>query len=256
MKLCNLIEIFNDIADPSLCSDWDNSGLIAGDEEKEIKSVLVALDATDDVIDEAVELKADLILTHHPLIFRGIKKVNSRDFTGRRIMKLIQNDIACFAMHTNFDISCMSDEAADRLGLSDAGILQPTGENIGFGRVGTLSRRMRIIELSDHVKEKFELEYVKVFGDTDCIVQNVAIMPGSGASAIDDAVNAKAQVLITGDIDHHEGIDAVEKGIAIIDAGHFGIEKIFIDYMKEYIKRNAETITVFTDNREKGFSII
>ena len=90
MKLERLIELFNDIADPGLCSDWDNSGLIAGDEEKEIRRVLCALDATDEVIDEAVELKADLILTHHPLIFRGIKKVNNRDFTGRRIMKLVK----------------------------------------------------------------------------------------------------------------------------------------------------------------------
>ncbi|MBQ7464841.1 MAG: Nif3-like dinuclear metal center hexameric protein [Lachnospiraceae bacterium] len=256
MKLERLIELFNDIADPGLCSDWDNSGLIAGDEEKEIRRVLCALDATDEVIDEAVELKADLILTHHPLIFRGIKKVNNRDFTGRRIMKLVRNDIACFAMHTNFDISCMSDEAADRLGLSDTKILQPTGDDIGFGRVGNLSARMRIDELSELVKECFCLEHVKVFGDLQKSVQKAAIMPGSGASAINDSVNAKAEVLVTGDIGHHEGIDAVEKGIAIIDAGHFGIEKIFIEYMKDYIKRNADDIEVFTDNREKGFSII
>lgn len=256
MKLCNLIEIFNDIADPKLCSSWDNSGLIAGDTDQEINSVLIALDATDEVIDEAIELKADLILTHHPLIFRGIKNVSSLDFTGRRIIKLIKNNIACFAMHTNFDISCMGAEAADRLGIRDAEVLQQTDEAQGFGRVGRLPKMMQVDELSDLIKDRFELEYVKVFGDTGCTVQKAAIMPGSGSSAIDDALSAGAQVLITGDIDHHEGIDAVEKGLVIIDAGHFGLEKIFIDYMKEYIKRNAETILVYTDNREKGFSII
>ena len=256
MICAELIRIFNDIADPSLCSDWDNPGLIVGDSGADIRRILIALDATDEVIDEAVQHQADMILTHHPLIFRGLKKVNDKDFTGRRIIRLIQNGIACFAMHTNFDVSCMGEEAADRLGLKDAVILQYTDEPQGFGRVGDLARPMHVYELCDLVKERFDLEYVKVFGDLQTLIRRAAIMPGSGASAIDDAVRTGAEVLITGDIDHHEGIDSVEKGLTIIDAGHFGIERIFIDYMKDYIERNTRGIEVFTDCMEKGFTIL
>ncbi len=256
MICSDLINLLNDIADPALCSEWDNPGLIAGDSGMDIKRILIALDATDEVIDEAVQCKADMILTHHPLIFRGLKKVNNSDFTGRRIMRLIQNNIACFAMHTNFDISCMGEEASDRLGLQDTSVLQYTDETQGFGRVGYLESPMRVFDLCELIKEKFDLEYVKVFGDLQKEVKKAAVMPGSGASAIEDAIRADAQVLITGDIDHHEGIDSVEKGLIIIDAGHFGIEKIFIDYMKDYIERNTDDIKVFTDCMEKGFTIL
>ncbi|MBO4374008.1 MAG: Nif3-like dinuclear metal center hexameric protein [Lachnospiraceae bacterium] len=255
MKCSELIGILNDIADPSLCSEWDNSGLIVGDEKSDIKKVLIAVDATDEVIDEAVELDADMILVHHPIIFKGIKKVNSSDFTGRRVMKLIKNGIACFAMHTNFDISCMGDEAAERLGLDESEVLQYTDETRGFGRIGLLPCAMLIAELSDLVKKEFDLEYVKVFGDSTDAVRKIAIMPGSGASAISDAINCGAEVLITGDIDHHEGTDAALQGLIIMDAGHFGIEKIFIGYMKDYIERNTEGIKVYTDSRQKGFTV-
>lgn len=256
MICSKLIDILNDIADPSLCSEWDNPGLIAGDSGSDIKRILIALDATDEVIDEALQHRADMILTHHPLIFRGIKKVNDQDFTGRRIMRLIQNEIACFAMHTNFDITCMGEEASDRLGLRDPSVLQFTNETQGFGRVGELAGSMKVFEVCELVKERFDLESVRVFGDLQAEVKRAAIMPGSGASAVDDALKAGAEVLITGDIDHHDGIDSVEKGLIIIDAGHFGLEKIFIDYMKDYIERNTDDIEVFTDCMEKGFTIL
>lgn len=256
MICAELIALFNDIADPSLSSGWDNPGLTVGDENMAVKRILVALDATDEVIDEAVELDVDLILTHHPLIFKGIKKVNNSDFTGRRILRLIKNDISCFAMHTNFDIACMGGEASDRIGLKNSRILQEVSENEGFGRIGDLPQSMSVSELGDLVKERFDIEYVKVFGDLDTVVSTAAVMPGSGASAIDDAIEKGADVLITGDIDHHEGIDSVEKNLIIIDAGHFGLEKIFIDYMKDYIERNTEGLEVYTDIKEKGFTII
>ncbi len=256
MKCRELIGILNDIADPALASDWDNPGLLVGNADADIKRVLIAVDATDEVIDEACRYRVDMIITHHPLIFGGIKKVNADDFIGRRIIRLIQSDIACFAMHTNFDISCMGDEAADKLGLTDREVLQPTGQNEGFGRSGYLKDEMKVYELCDLVKERFDLETVRVFGDLQKLVKKAAIMPGSGSSAISDAIDQAVDVLITGDIDHHDGIDAVAKDLIIIDAGHFGIEKIFIEYMKEYLKINAGELEVYTDDREDPFTVL
>ena len=103
MKCRELIEILEELAPVSLACDWDNPGLLAGRSDKEVRTVYLALDATDDVIDNAVECRADMIITHHPLIFKPLKKVNDEDFISRRILKMIQNDISYYAMHTNFD---------------------------------------------------------------------------------------------------------------------------------------------------------
>ena len=256
MKCRELIKLLNETAEPSLAADWDNPGLLVGDEEKQVSRVLIAVDATDEVIDEAFECRADMIITHHPLIFKGIKRVTQDDFTGRRIIRLIQNDMVCFAMHTNFDVSCMGDEAAERLGLINTKVLQKTSEDEGFGRVGELKEAIAVHMLCENIKENFGLDGVKVFGDLLSMVKRVAVMPGSGSSAIEDAVREEADVLITGDIGHHDGIDAVAKGVIVIDAGHFGIEKIFMDYMKEYLERNAKGIKVFCDDREEPFRMV
>ena len=118
--------------------DWDNSGLQTGRPDRPVRRVLIALDATSEVVDMAVREKADLILTHHPLIFKGVKRVTEDDFVGRRILTMAENRIACFAMHTNFDVLCMADAAADLLELSDRQVLEMTrqewDQTEGIGR--------------------------------------------------------------------------------------------------------------------------
>ncbi len=256
MKCRELMELLNEIADRSLAASWDNPGLMAGDEEQQIESALIAVDATDEVIDEAIELGADILITHHPMIFKGLKRVTRDDFTGRRIIKLIKNDIACFAMHTNFDVSCMGEEAASKLGLKNTDVLELTTEDEGYGRIGELPDRITVRELCEKIKEAFGVDTVKVFGDLEKRVGRTAIMPGSGSSSIDEAVKKKAEVLITGDIGHHDGIDASARGLIVIDAGHFGIEQIFIDYIAEYLENNARELKVFKDDREMPFKVV
>jgi dinuclear metal center YbgI/SA1388 family protein len=237
--------------------DWDNVGLLVGRPDKEIKSVYIALDATDDAIDEAVSLGVDMIITHHPMIFKGLKQVRSDHFIGRRIIKLLQNDMCYFAMHTNFDIMGMADAAADELKLRKRQVLQTTYEDEisteGFGRFGILPEIMTLRECAAFVKQRFGISKVRVFGDGEMEVEKAAICPGSGGSMIDAAIHLQADVYITGDIDHHEGIDAVARGLAIIDAGHFGIEQIFVPYMKEYLKREIPGLLVYTKEPEEPF---
>lgn len=266
MRCSGIIEKLNELSDPRYAEEWDNVGLLVGDPENEINKVYIAVDATDEVVDAAVNSGADMLITHHPLIFRGIKKVTSDDFIGRRIMKIIKNDICYFAMHTNFDVMGMADEAADMIGISKSTVLQITYEDEisheGFGRVGDMSVPMNLNDTCEFIKSRFNLEGVKVYGNTGNIIRRAAIMPGSGhssvngVSTIDAALTNGADVLITGDIDHHDGIDAVAKGLDIIDAGHFGIEKIFIPYMKEYIERNIPDVAVDFDTEEEPFRII
>ena len=130
MKCREIIEILNRLAPESMACDWDNPGLLVGRRDKEVKRVLVAVDADDAVVEESLRLGADMLLTHHPLIFSPLKKINDDDFIGRRILKLIQGDISYYAMHTNFDAApgCMAELAAERLQLGETEVLEHMGE--------------------------------------------------------------------------------------------------------------------------------
>ena len=249
MKLLELIDFFEDVAPKKDALEWDNVGLLVGDSDWDIKKIYIALDATDEVVDAAIACGADLILTHHPLIFKNVNRVDASNFVGRRIIKLIENHIACYAMHTNFDIHHMGALAEQRLGLMHSIALDVTpidgvaDPNVGIGRIGSLMDETKtLLQYSELVKDRFELPYVRVYGDHETTIHTVAISPGSGRGAIDAAVSGGADVLITGDIDHHSGIDAMAKGLCIIDAGHYGVEHIFIRYMDEQLREKVPEV--------------
>lgn len=260
MECKKVIELLEKQSPKSYACDWDNVGLLVGREDKEIQKIYIALDATDEAIEEAIANGADMLLTHHPMIFKGMKRVTQEDFIGRRIIRLIQNDMVYYAMHTNFDVMGMADLAADYLGISDTRVLEitsvsETGEE-GIGRYGSLKKEMTVWECCEEVKQAFSLENVKVFGDLERKVKTAAISPGSGKSVISNALQAGVDVLITGDIDHHEGIDAVAQNMTVIDAGHYGVEHIFIPYMEQYLKREAKELEIAVQPLTFPFQII
>lgn len=251
-----IIQAFEELAPLSLAEDWDNSGLLIGLEDKEINRVYIALDATDDVVTDAIEKEVDLLLTHHPLIFKSLKTITNKDFVGNRLIQLIQNEVNYYSMHTNFDVAVMADLAADYLRLSETEVLEKTDEIHGIGKIGLLQGEMELEELCEYVKNVFSLDHVKVFGNTSKKMKKVAIMPGSGKSYINNTIHSHADVMITGDIDHHEGIDGVAQGLVIIDAGHYGIEHIFVEYMKQFIEDRFVGIKVYTEKRKNPFQIM
>ena len=260
MKCSEIITLLEQEYGKEYACDWDNVGLLVGREDKEIQKIYIALDATDEAIEEAIANGADMLLTHHPMIFKGMKRVTQEDFIGRRIIRLIQNDISYYAMHTNFDVMGMADLAADYLGISDTRVLEitsvsETGEE-GIGRYGSLKKEMTVRECCEEVKQAFSLENVKVFGNLERKVKTAAISPGSGRSVISNALQAGVDVLITGDIDHHEGIDAVAQKLTVIDAGHYGVEHIFIPYMEQYLKREAKELEIAVQPLTFPFQII
>ncbi len=260
MKCYEIIDKLEALSPTEFAEEWDNIGLLVGRRDKEVRTVYIALDATDAVIGEAVRLGADLLLTHHPLIFKKMSRVNTDDFIGRRVCELIRNDISYYAMHTNFDVMGMADAAADELSLKDRRVLDVTYEDDiskeGCGRVGELKDSMRVEALAGLVKEKFHVPNVRVFGDLDSPVRTVAVMPGSGGGFIQDALAAGADAMITGDVGHHEGIDAVAQGLAVIDAGHYGIEKLFISYMEEFMKRELPGVQIYKAEIREPFIVV
>lgn len=261
MKCKDIIRELEKTYPVSVAESWDNLGLQAGRYEKEITSIYVALDATEQVIHHAIEEKADLLLTHHPMLMHGLKKINTGDFYGRRIIELLSHDMTCYAMHTNYDIVQMASLAAQMLRLQDTEILTktcvlPNGEDGGFGRVGMLEKPMSLEECARYVKEVFKIPEVKVFGDGEKIVQRAAILPGSGKSMVQDVLEKQADVYISGDFGHHDGIDALDQGLPVIDAGHYGIEHIFIAQMAEELKRRFPQIHVISEPIQHPFIFV
>jgi len=257
MRCSEIIKAIEKTYPTSYACSWDNSGFLAGRLEKEITRIYVALDVTKDVIHEAIQKDADMIITHHPMIFRPVSRVTNEDFTGSCIVSMLQHDICCYAMHTNYDVLGMADLAAGLIGLTDRRVLDTadtllvpeelriSDEEQGIGRIGLLDVPRSLESCCELVKEKFGLAHVTVFGDPEKSIKTAAICPGSGRSEIMKAASQGADVLITGDIGHHEGLDALASGLAVIDAGHYGLEHIFVKDIMRFLTENIDETVVF-----------
>ena len=260
MKAYELISWLEKLYPLQAAEEWDNVGLLVGEDTREVKHVFLALDLTEPVLEEAAAAGADMILTHHPMIFSGMKKINNHTFLGRKVLKLIKNDIVYYAMHTNYDILGMADLSADHLKLTGTSVLSVTenrdGQEEGFGRVGMLPEPMTLKQCAQYVKECNHLEDVRVYGDLSRIVKKAAICTGSGKSMIREAIASGADVYITGDIDHHTGIDTVAEGMPLIDAGHYGTEYIFADAMKEKLSSRFPDLKITCARVESPYTII
>ncbi len=256
MRCQEILEIIEKRYPRKYACEWDNVGLLAGTRDQEVDTVYIALDATDEVIDAAIECGAKLLLTHHPMIFGGIKSVTTDTYVGRRLVRLIQNDISYYAMHTNYDVMGMAELAADMLELRDRQVLDEVQDGEGIGRVGELPRKMTVEECAGFVKERFSLPNVKIFGSPKKEVQRAAICPGSGKSDAGKALSMGAEVYITGDIDHHTGIDMADCGMAIIDAGHYGVEHIYIADMEQFLKENCPKLRICKALIKQPFQVL
>ncbi len=240
MNCKDVVALLHERWNPSYAMDWDNVGLLVGRYEKEIKKIFVALDVTEANLEQAFAFGADLIVTHHPMIFSPVKKINTQDFMGRRLISMIQHDLCYFAMHTNFDVKSMAMLNEHALGLLEASPLQTTvlGENEeGLGRIGILNEEMTLEAFACKVKEDLQVPDVRVYGNLQDKVSKVAVCGGSGKSTLKDALKKEAQVLVTGDIDYHTGIDAAAQGLWIVDAGHYGTEYCFIQYVTKELEK-------------------
>lgn len=239
--------------------EWDNVGLLVGRDDKEVKSIYIALDATDEVIEAALQKGADMLVTHHPLIFSGLMRIHNQDFIGRRILRLIRNDISYYAMHTNYDVCRMGRLSGEKMGFVNPEILEVTCEDDtlrGIGEIAEFTKKITLRECAGAVKTAFDLANVKIYGDMEKEIGRAAICPGSGKSVIKEAVKKGADVLITGDIGHHEGIDSVAQGLAVIDAGHYGVEHIFVEDMAQYFEKHLSGIKIVKAPVVHPFQII
>ena len=219
---------------------YDNAGLIVGDPKTEIKGVIIALDSTEEVVEEAIHLGANLIIAHHPIVFKGLKKFNGSNYIERTVIKAIKNNIAIYACHTNLDavMTGVNSKICDLLKLKNRSILNlKKGEDeVGSGMIGELSEPLDEMDFLKNVKKTFNtgaLKYTKLLNKSVC---RVAVCGGSGSFLLEDAIRAKADVFITSDFRYHQFIDA-DGQIVIADIGHFESEictqELIYDYLSE-----------------------
>ena len=244
MKVKDIIKVIEDFAPLSIQEGWDNSGLCVGSPEDEVTSVLLALDCTSELVDEAVACGADMIVTHHPLIFSGLKKISPEDMVGEAVIKAIRAGISIYAAHTSADkvLEGVSGAMAAKLGLVNVTVLDEDGEGTGLGAVGDLPQPMTAEQAVAFVKDRFALKAMKTSRPSDGMISRVAMCGGSGGSLIKAARKAGAQLYISGDISYHNFF--TPDGFMIMDIGHYESEIEIVDILFSLIKKNFPTFAV------------
>lgn len=246
MKAVEITSIIEKFAPLSLQESWDNSGYCIGSPTQEVSSAIVALDCTPKVVDLAIECGADMIITHHPLIFGGVKKISIENNLGYVIYKAIQHGMVVYSCHTNMDkvIDGVSGLMASRLGLSDIEILSKGDEESGLGVVGLLPEGLKDEEFAQKVKEVFSVKSVRCSSPKGRVIKKVALCGGSGKSLIKAAQEAGADAYITGDISYHDFL--TEDGFFLVDIGHYESEIDVVEKISSILKEKLPTFAVRT----------
>ncbi len=235
-----------------LAEEWDNVGLLVGDSKKSIKKVQLSIDATERAIDNAIENGVDMIVTHHPFIFKPIKSIDFSTLMGRKIKKLIKNDINLLSLHTNLDSATegLNDFILSLLGVEKSKVLDknPEMDNCGIGRIYNLEKEVEIEEYVKYLKEKLKIANVRVVSKNKKEkIKKIALVNGSGMSYWRKAKSLGVDLFITGDVGYHEALDALENNFPVIDIGHFEGEQHFVELLKRYFENYNIDVIIYND---------
>ena len=246
MKLKELIGYLEEVAPLRYQETYDNAGLIVGDPDMDLTGAMISLDATPEVIQEAIDSGCNVVVSHHPIIFKGIKKFDPTYYVHKSVTMAIKHDIAIYAIHTNLDNvlqNGVNQKIADKLSLQDVGVLKPhpqahleTRYELGSGAIGVLSKALSPQVFIDHVKSSMNLQVIRHTKVLDKKISKVAVCGGSGSFLLAAAKAADAQAFITSDYKYHEFFDANNQ-IIILDIGHYESEYYTIELLHNLISQ-------------------
>lgn len=261
MKREELLTALDGIAPISLQESWDNCGMQIDLGNAQFKKLLVCLDVTDEIVEEAEEEHCDMIVSHHPLLFHGVKQISTEHQLGKRLIRLIGQGISVYSAHTCFDkaIGGNNDCLLHRIG---AGGLAPMSAGAEakdsiIGRIGVFEQPMKLSEAAKRVAEGLGKPVgLKVAGDPNRLVRKVGVCTGAGGEFCKEAAECGCDLYISGEVKHHEVLGALEMGLCLIDAGHYGTEWIFSENMARQLRQKAESCSGFIEiletKREKN----
>jgi len=233
------------IAPLELQMDFDNAGFQIGHAEREVRRVLLALDATDTVVEEAELLGAELIVTHHPLLFSPLRSLTDLDPTQRRALALAEKGIGLISMHTNLDTAegGVNDVLIRLLGADPEDALDE-----GCGRIGTLPQTMELSAFLEVCKQRLQVPVLR-FTDGGKVVHRIAVMGGAGADSLERAVKAGCDTYVTADIKYHQFQHAAELGLNLIDADHFYTENPVIPALAQLLSTQFSDVEFHVSKR-------
>lgn len=245
-KVADVVRAMKTLAPIELAEEWDNVGLLIGNSEKEVHKILIMLDFDQQGLDEALEVGADMIITHHPVIMSGISSI-----TDPLLLSVIENKISICSMHTNLDSADegVNQVLAETIGLSD---IEPIDFDGVFGRIGYVDE-CTLSEFIQSIKLALDIEHVRYVGSKRNMVSKVAVLGGAGADFIPNAKIAGCDVYITADLKYHQAQMAEKMGINVIDAGHFETENPVIYKIARYLRSNFQDVEVITSLRNKSY---
>ncbi len=242
VTVADIAEFFNRFAPPSFAEDYDNVGLLLGHKAKEVRKILLTLDVDETVAKEAKEKGAEMIVSHHPLIFKPLRRLTYEDSVSKTAISLIRDDIALYSSHTNFDSvkAGLGDLFLDKIAKTKHRMpIEGDGEN-GIGRLATLENEMLLFELLHSLKKTFSLDTIRYVGDGEKKIQKIAVCNGSGADLVYLAKGMGADCYITGDIKYHHARFCHENNLMLVEIPHYQAEKIFCEYAAKLLKEKFE----------------
>lgn len=246
MRIYDLLNVLEDIAPLGLQmteNGGDNCGLIIGREDADINRIMVCLDLTKRVVDTAKKECMDLIITHHPPIFRPIKRL-----TDNLFIELIEGGISVIALHTNYDSARLNDILAERLGIIQTeGILECrslSGEKSFLGRIGVFEEELTGEDVILKVKEELGIEYVRIIGDVKDRIVSAAVCQGSSSGSEEEIKELDVDVFITGEVKYNNAVELSNYGCFVIEAGHYETEKLFINDLAEVLAYRTPELEV------------
>ncbi len=253
MTIQDVTTYLESIAPTDLQESYDNAGLIVGQPATEVTGVLTSLDCTEDIIAEAKARGCNLVVAHHPIVFRGLKRFNGSDYVQRTVIKAIKEDIAIYAIHTNLDNvrhQGVNERIAERLGLQNLRLLGPKNEEgtIGSGMLGELPSALPERDFLQLLKDRMETPVIKHTVLRGQPVRTVALCGGAGGFLLPMAKRAGAQVFVTSDYKYHEFFDA-DGEIIICDIGHYESEQFTTQLLAELLIKKFRTFAVLCTER-------
>ena len=248
--IADVVRVIESFAPVEIQENWDNCGLCAGSPDAELTGVLVGFDCTRALIDEAVECGANMVVTHHPLIFHGLKKVDEADPVGDALIRAIRAGVAVYCAHTSADKAPggVSWAIARRLGLENVSVLDydaavsSEGFGCGLGIIADLPEALSSDRAIEKVKEAFGLPYVRCSRPSDGLIRRVAACGGAGSSLVDRARAAGAQLYLCGDVSYHHFF--TPEGFMVMDIGHYESEIDIVSILFSLIQKNFPTFAV------------
>jgi len=250
LPLSQLLATFDSLWPISGAEEWDRPGLTTGRAEQQITKALLCVDVTREVLEEASSLGCELVVSHHPLLLKGVSFLAEDQLKGELVSFAVRNSIALYSAHTNADIVAggVSDVLAEVLGLVSVAPLVPTAPGIGHGRIGKLGNAQKLSDFAKFVSEQLPKTNapVRVAGDMDLLVETVAVVGGAGDSFIPAAADSGAQVLVTSDLRHHFTLDALSDPsypLALIDISHFAAESLWLEPTRQLLAKTLPQVS-------------